>query len=92
MTLIAVLSNLTNFGAAGLMAAMWLCERRLNRTRELQLAESHQRIRRDEQRLCCLTDVVNKNTAAMVRFVQHQKEQNQILKHLVEEIHHGKVR
>ena len=92
MTFIGVISDLTSFGAAGLMGAMWLCERRLNRTREQELVESHQRIKRDEQRLSCLTDVVNKNTAAIVRFVQHQKEQNQILKHLVEEIHHGKNR
>ena len=72
MGLIGVISDLTNFGAAGLMGAMWLCERRLSRTREQQLVESHQQIKRDEQRLACLTDVVNKNTP-FFPFVAYQK-------------------
>lgn len=91
MSILSLLSDLTSFGAAGLMGALWLWERKLNRRREEQLDAAHERILRDEQKLSCLTDVVNKNTAAIVRFVEHQKEQSRILKHMMEVMHHVRV-
>ena len=91
MTLLSLLCDLTSFGAAGLMGAMWLCERRLNRTREQQITEAHLRITRDEEKLACLRDVIDKNTAALVRFVEHQKEQTRILHELKEELHHARI-
>ncbi|MBN1555674.1 MAG: hypothetical protein JXA11_13095 [Phycisphaerae bacterium] len=91
MTLLSLVSDLTSFGAAGLMGAMWLCERKLNRSREQQLTEAHQRIQRDEEKLACLTDVIDKNTAALVRFVEHQKEQTRILHELKEELRHARI-
>lgn len=86
-----LISDLTSFGAAGLMGAMWLIERRLSRRREQQLEEAHDRICRDEERLDVLTDVVGRNNAAIVKFLQHQQHQTEILKHLVEDIHHGRI-
>jgi hypothetical protein len=83
--------DLTNFGAAGLMGAMWLIERKLSRTREEQLGEAHKRICRDEEKLSCLTDVISRNTAAIVRLVQNQDHQCELLEHLLEEIHHKSV-
>lgn len=85
------IQELTNFGAAGLMGAMWLIERKLSRTREEQLGEAHSRICRDEEKLNCLTDVINRNTAAIVRLVQNQNHQSELLRNLLEEFHHKPV-
>ncbi len=91
LSMLSLISDLTSFGAAGLMGAMWLCERRLSRNREEQLSDAHQRIRRDEQKLSHLTNVVDRNTSAIVRFLEHQKEQSEILKQLREEMHHVRL-
>lgn len=85
--LTAAVTDLTSFGAAGLMGAMWLVERRLNRTREEQLLQAHERITRDEERISCLTDVINRNTAAIVKLSQNQINQAQLLKDLLDELH-----
>ncbi len=69
-----MIANLTSFGSAGLMGALWLWERRLSRRREEQLSEAHERILRDEQRLECLRRVVSQNTAAIARFTETQRE------------------
>ena len=87
-----IISDLTSFGAAGLMAAMWLLERRLLRRREEQLTDAHERIGQDREKLTGLLDVVGRNSAAIVRFLQHQKEQTEILKHLLEDLHHGRLK
>jgi hypothetical protein len=63
----APLAELTSFGAAGLMGAMWLWERRTNRQREEQLDEAHARIVGDGVQLEQLMDVVRQNTAAFTR-------------------------
>lgn len=91
MSVVSMVSDLTSFGAAGLMGAMWLAERRLSRAREQQIVEAHQRILRDEEKLVCLTEVIDRNTAALVRFVEHQKEQTRVLRELKEELHHVRV-
>lgn len=88
--MLSILTDLTSFGAAGLMGAMWLCERKLNRTREQQILEAHNRILRDEQRLHCLGDVVDKTTSAIVRFAAGQQQQNDILKSLLKELRHAR--
>ncbi len=90
MPFLSLISDLTSFGAAGLMGAMWLCERKLSRTREQQITEAYQRIQRDEQKLTCLTNVVDKNTAAIVRFIEQQKEQTRILHEMKEELHRAR--
>lgn len=59
--------NLTQFGAAGLMGAMWLWERNTSRTREKQIDEAHARILGDQLQLDQLVNVVQRNTEAMTR-------------------------
>ena len=82
------MSDLAGFGAAGLMGAMWLWERKLSDTRDRQLGDTHARIGRDEQRLQSLTAVVEHNTAALVRLGELQREMIQLLQHVHEESHH----
>ena len=92
MTVFSIISDLASFGAAGLMGAMWLWERKLSQLREQQLTESHTRIKRDEERLGKLTQVVEQNTSAITRFTETQRETSEILQHLLEELHHGHIR
>lgn len=92
MEIVSVMSDLTSFGAAGLMGSLWLWERKLSRRREQQLDDAHQRILRDEERLEKFTEVVQQNTAAIARFHETQREACEILKHLVEEYHHVRTR
>ncbi len=85
-----LIGDLTSFGAAGLMGAMWLWERRNSRTREEQLTEAHSRIIRDEQRLSKLIEVVEHNTVAMTRFTETQQSVRQTMADLREEIRNGR--
>jgi len=89
MPLLSMMSDLTSFGAAGLMGALWLWERRLSRLREAQLSQSHERIGRDEERLSKLIQVVQQNTAAFIRFTETQRELCETVKHLSRELHRG---
>ena len=61
------IDQLTNLGAAGLMGAMWLWERRTSQKREQQLDEAHMRILSDRVQLSELMDVVRQNTEAITR-------------------------
>ena len=64
------LDRLMNLGAAGMMGAMWLWERRMSRQREQQLDEAHGRILSDRVQLGELMDVVRQNTEAITRLTQ----------------------
>jgi hypothetical protein len=90
MQLTGAIGDLASFGAAGLMGAMWLWERRNSRLREEQLNEAHGRIVRDEQRLAKLVEVVEHNTTALARFNETQHFVRQALADLREEIRHAK--
>jgi len=68
------LSDLTSFGTAGLMGAMWLWERRTSRQREEQLDESHARIMADRVQLDQLMDVVRQNAEAFSRLSVIQEQ------------------
>ena len=61
------LSQLTSLGAAGIMGAMWLWERRQSQQRDQQLDESHARILGDRVQLDQLIEVVKTNAQAMTR-------------------------
>lgn len=61
------LTDLTSFGAAGLMGAMWLWERNTSRTREEQLTAVHDRVMSDRIQLDALVEIVQQNTQAMTR-------------------------
>jgi hypothetical protein len=64
-----------NLGAAGLMGAMWLWERRTSQKRELQLDEAHTRILADRVQLSELIDVVRRNTEALIRLAAAREEE-----------------
>ena len=66
--------QLTSLGAAGLMGAMWLWERRTSRVREQQLDEAHTRIVSDRVQLEQLIDVVRQNTEVMSRLCTTQEQ------------------
>lgn len=92
MNVLSAIFDLTSFGAAGLMGAMWLWERRGSRLREEQLTAAHDRILRDEQRLASLVKVVEQNTAALTGFTETQRQAVEAMKDLVKELHYEKVR
>ena len=87
---LTMVSDLTGFGAAGLMGALWLWERRLNRQREEQLDEAHSRVQRDEQRLDALTDALERNTTAFVQFSESQQHFDRTMANLIEELRHAR--
>ena len=58
-------SALAQFGAAGLIAWMWLSERRSAAERERQLTEVHQRLEQERPLLTTMVAVVQDNTRAL---------------------------
>ncbi len=70
----SLMPQLTNFGAAGIMGAMWLWERRTSRQREQQLDEAHTRIMSDRVGLDQLINVVRQNAEALTRFATTQEQ------------------
>lgn len=58
-----LLSSLTPFGAAGLIAFLWLTERKSSGER--QLNEAHDRLVRHRSELSLLVNVVRENTRAL---------------------------
>ncbi len=56
---------MAQLGAAGLIGLMWLSERRAATERERQLAEQHERIKRDRTELSVLVSVIEANTRAL---------------------------
>jgi hypothetical protein len=69
-----VLDNLASYGAAGLMGAMWLWERRTSAAREKQIEEAHQRILADGVKIEALIDLVERNTDAISRLTQQRHD------------------
>ena len=67
------LQNMTQFGVAGLMGALWLWERLYSRKREQELTQAHQRLMAQQLELQTLIDLVSRNTAAIERFEQTQQ-------------------
>ena len=66
--------NITSLGAAGLMGAMWLWERRTSQKRETQLDEAHMRILGDRVQLEQLIGVVRQNAEAIARLCTTQDQ------------------
>jgi hypothetical protein len=67
-------SQLTSFGLAGLMGAMWLWERRTSQKREPQIDEAHARILGDRVQLDQLISVVRQNAEAITRLSTVQEQ------------------
>lgn len=70
--MIESIENLTQFGVAGLMGALWLWERVYSRRREQQLTQTHERLISQQTELSALIGLVQRNTAAIERFEQTQ--------------------
>jgi hypothetical protein len=68
------LDSITGLGAAGLMGAMWLWERRQSQKREQQLDEAHARILGDGVQLEQLMTVVRQNAEAISRLCTTQDQ------------------
>ena len=69
-----VIDSLASLGAAGLMGAMWLWERRTSQKREQQLDEAHARILGDGVQLQQLMSVVRQNAEAISRLCTTQEQ------------------
>lgn len=67
---IGAMDQIAGLGAAGLMGAMWLWERRSSQRREQQLDEAHARIVADRMQIDTLVDVVRQNTQALARLAE----------------------
>ena len=68
-----VVAPLAQFGAAGLIAAMWLVERRAAARREAKLEEAHARLMEQREQLSALIEVVSGNTRAMTALETTQR-------------------
>ena len=66
--------QLTSFGVAGLMGAMWLWERRTSQKREQQIDEAHARILGDRVQLDQLMSVIRQNAEAITRLSATQEQ------------------
>lgn len=74
--------NMTQFGVAGLMGALWLWERLYSRRREQELTQAHQRLTAQQQELQTLITLVQRNTAAIERFEQTQQRIADVLERM----------
>jgi hypothetical protein len=70
----APFDSIASLGAAGLMGAMWLWERRTSQKREQQLDEAHARILGDGVQLEQLMTVVRQNAEAISRLCTTQDQ------------------
>jgi hypothetical protein len=70
----AALDSVASLGAAGLMGAMWLWERRTSQKRESQLDDAHGRIMGDRVQLEELIGVVRQNAEAIARLCTTQDQ------------------
>lgn len=84
------LEPLAQFGAAGLMGALWVWERVHSRKREQQLSEAHERIGQQRQSLRAMVKLIRQNTHAIERFGAVQERVGGLLEKIYEE-HRGIV-
>ena len=68
------LDSVASLGAAGMMGAMWLWERRTSQKRESQLDDAHARILGDRVQLEQLMGVVRQNAEAISRLCTTQDQ------------------
>ena len=75
-----LMNLITQFGAAGLIAWMWLSERRHAAKREQQLTESHERIQQQRLALDQLVTLVAENTRAVTSLEAGQRAMMALLR------------
>lgn len=62
-----LVDGFASLGAAGIMGAMWLVERRASQQRDEQLTQSHERILADRESIEALVSLVQQNTEALAK-------------------------
>ena len=77
-----VLVHLTQFGVAGLVAWMWLSERRSALCRERQLSVAHDRILEQRLQIDALMALVSENTRAVTALESAQRALHSVLDRL----------
>ncbi|HRP62699.1 MAG TPA: hypothetical protein PK400_05340 [Phycisphaerales bacterium] len=78
----SILLTLTQFGAAGLIGALWLFERRHAAHRERQLDEAHRRLTADEREISALLEVIKENTRAINALELSQRRMVRLIRSL----------
>lgn len=84
MDSLASIENITQFGVAGLMGALWLWERLYSRKREQELTQAHARLIAQQEELKVLIGLVQRNTAAIERFEQIQSRFADLLERMAD--------
>lgn len=77
-----ILAPLTQFGVAGLVAWMWLSERRSATSRERQLSAAHDRILEQRLQLDALMSLVSENTRAVTALESAQRALQLVLERI----------
>ncbi len=80
------IGSFTQFGVAGLIGALWVWERMLSRKREAQLNAAHDKLMHQQHELRVLVTLVRRNTRAIERFEQTQKQLRELLERINREI------
>jgi hypothetical protein len=69
-----LLASLAQFGAAGLIAWLWLSERRTAAERDRQLSQAHERLISERERIETLVNLVAESTRALTSLELSQRE------------------
>lgn len=77
-----VVGVLAQFGMAGLIAWMWLTERRAGLARERQIEEAHRRLTQEQEAMGVVLRVVEANTRAMASLEIGQRELAALIREL----------
>lgn len=70
--ILPAMDSLSSLGAAGLIGAMWLWERRQSSQREKQLDDAHARILADRVQMDALIDLVQHSTETLSKLALQQ--------------------
>ncbi len=71
------LPDIASYGAAGIIGAMWLYERRASVKREQQLDDAHDRIMADGVKLGALITVLQENAKAITELAEKLEQLEQ---------------
>lgn len=74
-----LLGSVAQFGVAGVIAVMWLVERKSALVREKELSEAHGRVMSQKVELDALIEVVRENTRAVASLEGGQRELTALL-------------